>query len=94
MVRKSVYIELRQEALLKQLSRACCTSQSELIRQAIDRHLGHGYLHTTPHDPDAWEAAYQLMLELRAQGPLEQQMRTWRRQDLYRRRLRHHGEEQ
>jgi hypothetical protein len=92
MVRKSVYVEPRQEALLKQLSRERRISQAELVRQAINRYLGYGHLRTAPHNSGVWEAAYQLMLGLRAQGPLEQPACTWRREDLCEGRLRRHGE--
>lgn len=87
MVRKQIYIEPRQDTLLKQAAKRRSVSEAELIRQAIDRQLSGGKLQTPPPDPVAWEQAYQFMLELRARGPVEGQARTWERQDLYEERL-------
>ena len=87
MVRKQIYIEPRQEVLLKQMAASRGVSEAELIRQAIDRQMGGGRGRPLPPDPVAWEQAYQFMLDLRAQGPLEGKQRTWRREDLYEERM-------
>ena len=87
MIRKQVYIEPRQDALLKRLAQTYKLSEAELIRQAIDRQLGTGLGPELPPDPDAWEQAYQFMLELQARGPIAGQGRTWKREDLYEERL-------
>ena len=87
MVRKQIYIEPRQDALLKRLARVHKTSEAELIRQAIDRQLGAGIGPKLPPDPDAWEQAYQFMLALQARGPIAGKGRTWKREDLYEERL-------
>lgn len=42
MVRKQVYIEERQEALLKRLSKTMGMPQSEIIREGIDRAIQAG----------------------------------------------------
>jgi hypothetical protein len=91
MVRKQVYIEPRQEALLKRLAQAHKVSEAELIRQAIDRQLGAGPGPALPSDPDAWEHAYQFMLELLARGPVADKGRAWKREDLYEERLSRYG---
>ena len=91
MVRKQIYIESRQDALLKRLARVRKTSEAELIRQAIDRQLGTGLGHELPSDSDAWEQAHQFMLELLARGPIEGKGRTWKREDLYEERLSRYG---
>ena len=90
MIRKQVYIEPRQDALLKRLAQTYKLSEAELIRQAIDRQLGAGLGPELPSDTDAWEQAYQFMLELLARGPIEGKGRTWKREDLYEERLSRH----
>ena len=87
MVRKQIYIEPRQDALLKRLAGMREISEAELIRQAIDRQVGSGQLRFLPPDPTAWEEAYQFMLDLHGHGPLADQRRTWRRENLYEERL-------
>lgn len=87
MVRKQIYIEPRQEALLKQAAKRRSVSEAELIRGAIDRQLSSGELQPLPSDQIAWEQAYQFMIELRARGPIEGRARTWERQDLYEERI-------
>lgn len=86
MVRKQIYIHKRQQALLKKLSELRNTSEADVIRKAIDHELQGG---STKHqsDPQAWELAYQFMLSLHAQGPLDSQPRDWSRDDLYETRL-------
>jgi len=87
MVRKQVYIEPWQEAMLKRLVQTRGVSEAELIRQAIERHISSGRLQFLPPDPTAWEQAYQFMLDLRAHGPVTGRGRTWKREDLYKERL-------
>jgi len=87
MVRKQIYIEPRQEVLLKQVARRRSMSEAEFIRLAIDRQLSSGWLQSPPLDPLAWEQAYQFMMELRARGPIEGQVRTWKREELYEERV-------
>ena len=87
MVRKQIYIEPRQEVLLKQAAKRESVSEAELVRLALDRQLGGGWLHSPPPDPLAWEKAYQFMRELRARGPIEGQARTWKREELYEERV-------
>lgn len=93
MVRKQIYIEPRQEMLLKRLARSRGVSEAELIRQAIDRQVGGVRQRSLPPDPVAWEQAYQFMLDLRAQGPMEGEQRTWRRQDLYEERMKRYDDD-
>lgn len=42
MVRKQIYIQRRQQAILRRLARARGVSEAELIRQAIDHHVNAG----------------------------------------------------
>jgi hypothetical protein len=83
-VRKQIYIETDQEALLKRLAEETGISEAEIVRQAIDhhtrglRHPGHG------HGMGAWEQERAFILERIAQGPVAGR-RTWRREDLHER---------
>jgi hypothetical protein len=88
MLRKQIYISRRQQALLKRLAEERGTSESEIIRQAIDREaskINLGASEATRRH--AWEEAYNFMLSLHAQGPVEGQRRQWKRADLYEERL-------
>jgi hypothetical protein len=82
MVRKQVYLDQRQDDLLKQRARALGTSESDLIRRAIDRALA---------EPAALasEAAWQRLTAAMAErSALEAEAgeRDWTREDLYRER--------
>lgn len=81
-IRKQIYLEPSQEALLKHLSGATGVPEAELIRQAIDRHLAGGQ--PAQRDPQAWEAERAFIAALIAEGPAEGQ-RRWQREDLYER---------
>ncbi len=87
MMRKQIYIQKRQQILLKRLAKARGVSEAEIIRQAIDEHTGSTTLRTPPSDPMAWQKAYQFMLDLQAQGPVPGQRRQWKREDAYEERL-------
>ena len=89
MIRKQVYIEARQEAMLKRLARAQGVSEAELIRQAIDRQVSAG--HVLPPETAAWEEAHRLMLALRLRGPIADRARTWTRDELYENRVGRHA---
>jgi len=82
MVRKQVYIEPRQEALLKRLVQETGATEAEIIRQAIDDHTRA----TLPsrRDMTAWHKELAFIDKLIRQGPVPGG-RTWRREDLYER---------
>ncbi|MSP12907.1 MAG: ribbon-helix-helix protein, CopG family [Chloroflexi bacterium] len=82
MVRKQIYIQERQETMIKQLAQARGVSESEVIRQAIDHEISSGP-HAVPPDATAWERLHRFMLDLYQRGPLENQPRQWSREDLY-----------
>ena len=82
-IRKQVYIEPRQQAILKRLAQMQGVSEAELIRQAIDRQVSSGQLQPARLDPTAWEDAYQFMVALHARGALSEQGRKWKREDLH-----------
>ena len=80
MVRKQVYIEPRQERLLKERAKKYGVTEADLIRQAIDR----GLERTAPQvpDPEAWKQV-ERFIERRRTGRLRQRKRTWTRDELY-----------
>jgi hypothetical protein len=82
MVRKQVYIEPRQEALLKRLARETGAKEAEIIRQAIDRQA-QTFLFPR-RDLSAWQEEREFINRLIQQGPLPGG-RRWRREDLYER---------
>ena len=77
MVRKQVYIEERQEALLKQRARALGVTEAELIRRGIDRTLTEA---GGPPGGSAWPHALEVM---RRRRRLTGRPRRWRREELY-----------
>ena len=85
MVRKQVYIEPRQEELLKQWAAETGMTQAEIIRQAIDRWEESEAQRRSAQE--AWQRARAFIEELRAQGPVPGQGRTWTREEIYEERL-------
>lgn len=82
MIRKQIYIEARQELLLKQLANETGTSEAEIIRYAIDTHTRRVY--KAKPDLTAWEAERVYILSRIAQGPIAGG-RIWKREELYER---------
>ena len=80
MVRKQVYIEPRQEDLLKALAKELGVTESELIRHGIDRGLA-GMAEFRP-DPAAWKEAERYILRRVRKGPVRGK-RRWTREELY-----------
>ncbi len=78
MIRKQIYIEERQEALLKRLAKTFRTTEAELIRRSLDRGLTQvqGVISAA-----AWDRALEIMERRRRPGKI----RRWRREDLYNR---------
>ena len=70
MVRKQVYIEPRQDAVLKRLARTRGVTEAEIIRQAIDREAGSPAPVGGQLDTEAWAQARAFVLSLIAQGPV------------------------
>ncbi len=79
MKRKQIYIEANQDRRLRDLSRRQGRSESELIREGIDR-----ILTDPPLDRSAWERQLAFIDSLIRKGPLKGG-RTWKREDLYER---------
>ncbi|HID63927.1 MAG TPA: hypothetical protein EYP49_14495 [Anaerolineae bacterium] len=82
MVRKQVYIESRQETLLKQLVRETGATEAELIRQAIDRQMK--VIRFPKQNLRAWQEERAFIANLIQQGPTPGG-RSWRREDLHER---------
>ena len=91
MIRKQIYIEPHQEAILKRMAELRGTSEAEIVRQAINRQAGTEAPHTLPLDPQAWEEARRFMLELRAKGPSTERSHIGNREDLYNDRMRRYA---
>ena len=80
MVRKQVYLESEQEVLLKRLASESGQSETELIRQAIDRQML--ALRRPRRDLKAWEAERAFLQRLIEQ-PAPVVPRRWTRDELY-----------
>jgi hypothetical protein len=84
MVRKQVYIEPRQNTLLKQWAEETGKTEAEIFRQALDRWM------TSEQQRREAEAAWEQVLafaeEWAAKGPVPGG-RTWTREELYEERL-------
>jgi len=84
MLRKQIYIDRKQERLLKQRASMLRVSESELIRDGIERLLRSG---TAVHkDIAAWEKEKKFIHALTKQGAVKGR-RTWRREDIYDRKI-------
>ncbi len=81
-IRKQVYLEPRQEALLKRLAAELNVTEAELIRQAIDRQTR--FFRSPERDLAAWEEEKAFITHLIEQGPVPGE-RTWQREALHER---------
>jgi hypothetical protein len=84
MIRKQLYIEPRQDAVLEHLAQKLGLSEAELIRQAIDRLLS--AVPAGMRDLDAWEQEKNLIADRLAAGAIPG-TREWDRQAGYEDRL-------
>jgi len=82
MVRKQIYIQKRQEALLKHLARVRKTSEAEIIRQAIDHEAEQSQPYIDLYDHSAWEELLKLFEERTKLGITGEPYR-WNRQEIY-----------
>jgi len=78
-IRKQIYIESYQDALLKRLAGELKVTEAEIIRQAIDRHAR--FLRFPKQDLSIWEKEKEFIIRLIQQGPVPGG-RTWKREDL------------
>ena len=84
MIRKQIYIQGRQEMLLKRLSRKLGLTEAELVRRGLDQGLGAGL--EGSQDLRAWTQAKAFIKRLIAKGPVRGG-RRWKREDLYDRKI-------
>jgi hypothetical protein len=89
MVRKQIYIEERQEKLLKQRAHELGVSEAALVRSALDVGLSLAAMHVSPAyrspllpDTGAREELLAAMRARMAEGPLPGG-RTWTREEIY-----------
>ena len=82
MVRKQIYIQKRQDALLKRLSQARGLSEAEIIRQAIEREATGEPVQPVTGDRAAWEALI-AFLDARQATTSGQQPYLWNREEIY-----------
>jgi hypothetical protein len=88
MIRKQVYIEPRQDVILKQLAHVLGLSEAEIIRRAIDRQMVAA--RSGIRDLEAWEREKAFIAERMTGGPAPCR-RQWRREDAYEERLARYG---
>lgn len=83
-IRKQIYIEPEQDALLKRVAEETGMSEEEIIGAALERHVkALGYARG---GLDAWEEEKAFIMRLIEEGRASGR-RTWRREDLYDRRV-------
>jgi hypothetical protein len=90
MIRKQVYIQPRQQGILKRLARMHGVTEAEIVRRAIDREASTESVHAGWFDPTAWEEARAFILSFFARGPVRGR-RTWKREDAYEERSNRYG---
>lgn len=81
MTRKQVYIEPRQDQLLKERARRYRVTEAELIRRALDRGLETAADSSAP-DPAAWREFLDWARRHRRKK-IPRGRRRWKREDLY-----------
>jgi hypothetical protein len=88
MIRKQVYIEPRQDKLLKRWAEESGRTEAEIVREALDRWLASE--HRRQEAQAAWEEERAFIESRIAEGPLPGG-RSWTREELYEERLSRHG---
>ncbi len=81
-IRKQIYIQPRQEHLLKAIAQQTGVSEAEIIRQAIDLHLSEITVPQT--DISLWETEIEFIEHIKTR-PIQAGGRDWKREDLYER---------
>ena len=88
LVRKQIYIEPRQDAVLKQKARLLGVTEAEVIREALDRQMASVGLDVR--DRKAWEREKAFVEKRLAKGFVPG-TRRWKREDAYEERLMRYG---
>ncbi len=81
MIRKQVYIEERQERILKKTARKLGISEAELIRRGIDQSI-QTVQPAPPQDVRAWRKEKQFMAQLK-ERTAPAKVKRWTRSELY-----------
>ena len=84
MKRKQIYVEVEQDRRLRDLARRRRSTESELIREGIDRVLAAPPI--SARDQKLWREELAFIDDLTRMGPVTGK-RTWTRDDLYHERL-------
>lgn len=84
MLRKQIYIDNKQERLLKRKASDLRITESELIRAGIDKVLQTGVV--VSKDISAWEREKKFLLALMKKDEVKGG-RTWQRKDVYDRKV-------
>jgi len=79
-IRKQIYVEADQNALLKRLAKQTGMTEAEIIRQAIDRQVR--LLRFPRRNLQAWQTERTFIQRMMEQGSVTGE-RTWRRDELY-----------
>jgi hypothetical protein len=79
-IRKQIYLDPKQNEILKQTSRKLGVSEAEVIRRAILSQASR--INISQQNRKAWEHELQLIQSLIRQGQI-QGKRKWKREDLY-----------
>jgi hypothetical protein len=82
MVRKQIYIQKRQNILLKRLAQARGLSEAEIIRQAIEREVSSSASLPLSDEQVAWQEMLKF-LEQRAEKILPGEPYRWNREEIY-----------
>jgi hypothetical protein len=81
MIRKQIYIQRRQDILLKRISKVRGVSEAEVIRQAIEREISGTVSQPLLADRQAWEQVLAFLESRKSLGSGEAYQ--WNRQDAY-----------
>ena len=79
-IRKQIYVEADQNALLKRLAKQTGMTEAEIIRQAIDHQMH--LLRFPRRNLQAWQAERAFIQQMMERGSATGE-RTWRRETLY-----------
>ncbi len=82
MIRKQIYIRKQQHTLLKDLAKARGTSESGIIRAAIDHYAAADTSYRLPIDDTAWKQVRAFIKKRRQRG-VQGESYQWQREDAY-----------